>query len=98
MKPWDVARTAVRAVTLAGSVWAPPTFSAPLYDKQQCLLLFTQLNRSGSGQLSASEAAADPTVERAFQDPGFRRKEFLSESAFTDLCMSTDRPILDMRP
>jgi hypothetical protein len=96
MNPRHVAQTAVLALTLMGSTWAPPTLAAPLYSKQQCLLLFTQLNHSGTGQLSVSEAAADPTVERAFQDPGIRRKGFLTERAFTDLCMSTDRPILDM--
>ena len=96
MNPRHVVRTTVMALTLAASAWAPPTLAARPYNKQQCLLLFTQLNRSGSGRLTASEAAADPTVEQAFEDPGVRRRGFLSEGAFTDLCMSTERPILDM--
>jgi len=73
---------------LAGALLAPQLSVAAgeARTPEQCASLFNQLNTSGTGKLTASEAAADPSAAKAFSDPQVQQKGYLTREEFTPLC------------
>jgi len=82
--------TAVIGLSLgvAALAIAPVASSGERLDGQDCASLFKQLNASGSGQLTATEAAANPIAAKAFDDPAVQQKGYLTEEEFTGICQS----------
>jgi hypothetical protein len=58
---------------------------------QDCAELFKQLDTSKSGKLDATETAANPISQRAFNDPANHEKGYLAEADFTAVCAGTER-------
>jgi hypothetical protein len=58
---------------------------------QDCAALFKELNTSKSGKLDATEAAANPISQRAFNDPANHEKGYLTEANFTAVCAGTEQ-------
>jgi len=73
---------------LIGAALIVPTTgtAADTRSKEQCAAIFRQLNTSGSGHLTVNEAAGNPEIARALDDPGIWQKGYLTEQEFTPLC------------
>jgi len=85
---------AVAGLTLIGGVLIVPTTgtAADARSKEQCAAIFRQLNTSGSGHLTVNEAAGNPEIARALDDPGIWQKGYLTEEEFTPLCATGAHP------
>ena len=58
---------------------------------EQCAALFSQLNISGTGKLTAEEAAANAGIAKAFTDPQVRQKGYLTREEFAPVCMGSNQ-------
>ena len=54
--------------------------------KEQCTALFHQLNTSGNGKLTVTEAARDQDMATVLSAPSIWKNGFLTETEFTPLC------------
>jgi len=85
--------TATVCVALATCALALPQLghAADKRTDQDCAELFKQLNTSQNGKLDATEAAANPISQRAFNDPANHEKGYLTEGDFTAVCVGTEQ-------
>jgi len=79
--------------TLAGVLLVPQltAVAGEARSLEQCASLFSQLNSSGTGRLTASEAAANASIARAFSDPHVQQKGYLTREEFTPICMGDNQ-------
>ena len=78
------------SMAMAGSLLLCPlvTQAAESRTKEQCTTLFRELNTSGNGHLTMSEASKNKELATALSAPSVWKQGYLTEEDFTPLCVT----------
>ena len=81
------------SMAMAGSLILCPLVSqsAESRTKEQCSSLFRELNTSGNGHLTMSEASKNKEMATVLSAPSVWKQGYLTEEDFTPLCVTDTR-------
>jgi hypothetical protein len=86
MKPGAVVSCTL-ALTISVGAAAESRIESRLDTARECFALFKKLDVKGDRRISRDEAAAAPSIMRAFEDPAVGERGYLTPKEFLDACM-----------